>query len=111
MMTQEGRGRPALLQAALDSLRVPDLRNKIIFTFAMLAIYRLVAQVPLPGVDQGSLDNLFDRIQLLGFLLSAGGSHGYTVHTHGLHRPSQPVRQSVLHEPEDIRIVGVHRFP
>ena len=52
MMTQEGRGRPALLQAALDSLRVPDLRNKIIFTFAMLAIYRLVAQVPLPGVDR-----------------------------------------------------------
>ncbi len=75
MMTQEGRGRPALLQAALDSLRVPDLRNKIIFTFAMLAIYRLVAQVPLPGVDQASLDNLFDRIQLLGFLdLFSGGA-------------------------------------
>ncbi len=75
MMTQEGRGRPALLQAALDSLRVPDLRNKIIFTFAMLAIYRLVAQVPLPGVDQGSLDNLFNRIQLLGFLdLFSGGA-------------------------------------
>ena len=75
MMAQEVKGRPALLQAALDSLRVPDLRNKIIFTFAMLAIYRLIAQVPLPGVDQESLDNLFNRIQLLGFLdLFSGGA-------------------------------------
>ena len=75
MMAQEVKGRPALLQAALDSLRVPDLRNKILFTFAMLAIYRLIAQVPLPGVDQESLDNLFNRIQLLGFLdLFSGGA-------------------------------------
>ncbi|SVD37591.1 uncharacterized protein METZ01_LOCUS390445, partial [marine metagenome] len=41
----------------------------------MLAIYRLIAQVPVPGVDQVQLDNLFDRIQLLGFLdLFSGGA-------------------------------------
>ena len=75
MMAQDVEGRPRLLQAALDALRVPDLRNKILFTFAMLGIFRLVAQVPVPGVDQGSLDNLFDRIQLLGFLdLFSGGA-------------------------------------
>ncbi len=75
MMAQEVEGRPRLLQAALDALRVPDLRNKILFTFAMLGIFRLVAQVPVPGVDQSSLDNLFDRIQLLGFLdLFSGGA-------------------------------------
>jgi preprotein translocase subunit SecY len=75
MMAQEVEGRPRLLQAALDALRVPDLRNKILFTFAMLGIFRLVAQVPLPGIDQDSLDNLFDRIQLLGFLdLFSGGA-------------------------------------
>jgi preprotein translocase subunit SecY len=75
MMAQEVEGRPKLLQAAIDSLRVPDLRKKILFTFAMLAIFRLVAQVPLPGVDQGALDNLFQRIQLLGFLdLFSGGA-------------------------------------
>ena len=75
MMAQETEGRPRLLQAALDALRVPDLRSKIIFTFALLAIYRLIAQVPVPGVDQVQLDNLFDRIQLLGFLdLFSGGA-------------------------------------
>lgn len=75
MMAQEAESRPKLLQAALDGLRVPDLRNKIFFTLAMLAIYRLVAQVPLPGVDQGSLDDLFNRVQLFGFLdLFSGGA-------------------------------------
>ena len=75
MMAQEVEGRPRLLQAALDSLRVPDLRNKILFTFAMLGIFRLVAQVPVPGVDQNSLDRLFNDVQLLGFLdLFSGGA-------------------------------------
>ncbi len=75
MMAREVEGRPRLLQAALDSLRVPDLRTRILFTFAMLAVFRLVAQVPIPGVDQASLDNLFERVQLLGFLdLFSGGA-------------------------------------
>ena len=75
MMAQETEGRPRLLQAALDSLRVPDLRGKILFTIAMLGVFRFVAQVPIPGVDQNELDNLFQRIQLLGFLdLFSGGA-------------------------------------
>ncbi|MBM3925307.1 MAG: preprotein translocase subunit SecY [SAR202 cluster bacterium] len=75
MMAQETQGRPRLLQAALDSLKVPDLRNKILFTFALLAFYRLVAQVPVPDVDKAALDSLFDRVELLGFLdLFSGGA-------------------------------------
>ncbi len=31
--------------------RIPDLRKKIIFTFVMLIIYRLVGVIPAPGVD------------------------------------------------------------
>ena len=75
MMASEVEGRPRLLQAALDALRVPDLRARIIFTFLMLGVFRLVAQVPIPGVDQAALDNLFERVQLLGFLdLFSGGA-------------------------------------
>ena len=75
MMAQETEARPKLLQAALDSLRVPDLRGKILFTLALLGVFRFIAQVPIPGVDQGALDNLFERIQLLGFLdLFSGGA-------------------------------------
>ena len=77
MMTQEVEGRPRLLQAAIDSFRIPDLRAKIFFTLAMLAVFRFMAQVPIPGINQGQLDDLFDSNQLLGFLdLFSGGALG-----------------------------------
>ena len=41
----------------------------------MLALYRLVAHIPIPGIDQFQLDNLFNNNQLLGFLdLFSGGA-------------------------------------
>ena len=77
MMTQEVEGRPRLLQAAIESFRIPELRNKILFTLAILAVFRFMAQVPLPGIDQGRLDLLFSSNQLLGFLdLFSGGALG-----------------------------------
>ena len=75
MMAQEVEGRPRLLQAAIDAFRIPDLRAKILFTLAMLAVFRFMAQVPIPGIDQNRLDALFDSNQLLGFLdLFSGGA-------------------------------------
>ena len=75
MVGQETGGRSRLLQAAIDSLRVPDLRGKILFTLALLAVYRFIAHVPLPGVDQANLDDVFRTNQLLGFLdLFSGGA-------------------------------------
>ena len=66
---------PGLLQAVIDSLRVPDLRARILFTFAMLAVFRFVAHVPIPGVDQAALENLFRGNQLLGLLnIFSGGA-------------------------------------
>ena len=75
MMTQEVEGRPRLLQAAIDAFRVPDLRAKILFTLGILAVFRFMAQVPIPGIDHDALNNLFDQNQLLGFLdLFSGGA-------------------------------------
>ncbi|MFC1953030.1 hypothetical protein ACFLWR_02745 [Chloroflexota bacterium] len=42
--------RPRLLQAMFDAFRLPDLRRRILFTFAMLVAFRFIAHVPLPGV-------------------------------------------------------------
>jgi len=44
-----------MLQAFLNIWRIADLRNKIFFTLAMLAIYRIGFFIPLPGVDQSQL--------------------------------------------------------
>ena len=75
MMAQEAEGRPKLLQAAVDAFRVPDLRGKILFTLTMLAVFRFMAQVPIPGINGDELRDLFDSNQLLGFLnIFSGGA-------------------------------------
>jgi preprotein translocase subunit SecY len=44
-----------MLQAFINIWRVVELRNKILFTLGMLAIYRIGSFIPLPGVDQTAL--------------------------------------------------------
>ncbi len=52
-----------------------DVRNKILFTLAMLAIYRLIIHIPLPGVDVSQLKQFFAQNELLGLVdVFSGGS-------------------------------------
>lgn len=77
MLSAEAQGGrlPRLVQAAIDAFNLPDLRAKILFTLAMLALYRFAAHIPMPGIDQIQLDNLFRSNELLGFLdLFSGGA-------------------------------------
>ncbi len=68
-------GRPQLLQSMIDAMRVPDLRARILFTLAMLVVFRFVAHVPVPGVDTQALAQAFQQQALLGFLdLFSGGA-------------------------------------
>jgi len=61
-----------------DALRIPDLRRRVLFTIGMLAIFRFIAHVPLPGVDPAALQALFQRNALLGMLdLFSGGAMRY----------------------------------
>ncbi len=60
-----------------SSLQSTDLRNRIIFTIFILAIYRLGTFVPLPGIDPQQLQTLMEGNQrgLLGmFNVFAGGA-------------------------------------
>ncbi len=67
-----------MLQASINAFRIPDLRRKILFTFAMLVIFRIVAHVPVPGIDTAALADIFSRQdvgQILGILnIFSGGS-------------------------------------
>jgi len=40
-----------VLHTILNSVRVPEIRRKLLFTAALLALYRLGAYIPVPGVD------------------------------------------------------------
>jgi len=41
-----------MIKTFINIFRVPELRNKVLFTLFMLAIYRIGYHVPLPGTDQ-----------------------------------------------------------
>jgi len=64
-----------MIDAIRNAMRLPDLRNKILFTVLILVIYRFAAHIPVPNVDPNALKNLFSQNQLLGFLdLFSGGA-------------------------------------
>ncbi len=56
-------------------LTVKDLRDKILFIVGILVLYRILANIPLPGVDVVALKQLFEGNQLLNLLniFSGGG--------------------------------------
>ncbi len=43
--------------------RVPELKNKILFTLYMLLIYRVGAHITVPGLDRGALAQQFGQLQ------------------------------------------------
>ncbi len=49
-------------------LKVPDLRNKVLFTVAMLALYRLGSYIPAPGIDQNAVNTLKKQAETGGIL-------------------------------------------
>lgn len=73
--TQQQRPQPQLLQAAVQAMSQPDIRQKLLFTFAMLVIFRFVSNVPVPGINPAALESLFERSTVLGFLnIFSGGA-------------------------------------
>ncbi len=54
---------------------LPDLRKRILYAIALLVLVRVLAHVPLPGVNVDELRNFFGRNQIFGLLnMFSGGS-------------------------------------
>ncbi len=64
-----------MLAAFISALKTPDLRKKILFTLAMVAVYRLGATIPSPGVSYSAINQCLDFNNANG----AGGNDLYTV--------------------------------
>ena len=63
----------------LDIFRIPELRKRVLFTLAVLAVYRVGAAIPIPGINGDALRALFQAHQnsLFGFLdVFSGGALG-----------------------------------
>ena len=48
--------------------KIPELRNKLLFTLLMIAIYRLGAHIPVPGIDLGQIKEIQDKADSSGVL-------------------------------------------
>ena len=66
-----------MLNGFQNASRIPELRRRLLFTLAMLAVYRLGIHVPTPGIDRQAMAAFFDQQKntLFGFLnLFSGGA-------------------------------------
>jgi preprotein translocase subunit SecY len=65
------------LQSFANVFNVPDLRKRVVFTFLLLAVYRLGAHIPTPGVDPQAINAFFKASagSIFGFLdIFSGGA-------------------------------------
>jgi preprotein translocase subunit SecY len=68
-----------MLQGFRDTFRIPELKRRLLFTAALLAVYRLGGHVPSPGIDGHALSAFFEQQKntLFGLYdLFVGGSLG-----------------------------------
>ncbi|MDI3496339.1 MAG: preprotein translocase subunit SecY [Patescibacteria group bacterium] len=61
--------------------KAKDLRNKILYVLGMLVIFRFLAHIPIPGVNEAALKSLFASNQVLGLLnmFSGGGMETFSI--------------------------------
>ena len=67
-----------MLSSFKNMFRIPDLRNKILFTLLIICLYRMGSHVPVPGIDFEAVKRLEESAKaggVLGFLnLFSGGA-------------------------------------
>ncbi len=77
-----------MLEGFSNASRIPELRRRLLFTAAMLAVYRLGVAVPTPGIDGQALSAFFDAASgtLFGWvnLFSGGAWEQFSVFALGI---------------------------
>lgn len=55
--------------------QIPDIRRRLLFVLLILAIFRLIATIPIPGIDEAVLDQYFASNEFFGILnIFSGGA-------------------------------------
>src|SRR5438309_7458910 len=70
-----------MLEAIGNALRIPELRRKILFTLGLFLVFRILADIAVPGADKAALDKLFNSNAFLGLLdlFSGGGLSTFSI--------------------------------
>ncbi len=51
-----------MISALANAFKIPELRKRIFFALALLAVYRIGCYIPTPGIDGAALSELFKRL-------------------------------------------------
>ena len=77
-----------MAQGFTNIFKIPELKNRILITLLLLAVYRIGVHVPTPGIDTAALKSIFASAQgtLLGFfdMFSGGGLSNLSVFALGI---------------------------
>jgi preprotein translocase subunit SecY len=70
-----------VLESLLNAFRAPDVRRRILFVLVILLVFRVLAHVPVPGVDLAALRQFLGENPLLNLLdlFSGGGLSSFSV--------------------------------
>jgi len=64
-----------LFNKLIQIFKIKDLRNKILFVLGIFVVFRIMANIPIPGIDIENLRNFFGGNQILGLMnLFTGGA-------------------------------------
>ena len=69
--------RSPLFSSIKNIFSIPDLRNRVLFMLGLLAVYRIGAYIPTPGINHSALEQLFQAQSgtIFGFLdIFSGGN-------------------------------------
>ncbi len=77
-----------MLEGFQNAGRIPELRRRVLFTLAMLAVYRLGVAIPTPGIDGKALADFFDQARNTVFglvnLFSGGALERFSIFALGI---------------------------
>ncbi len=77
-----------MLEGFSNASRIPELRRRLLFTLAMLAVYRIGVAIPTPGIDGKALGEFFESVAntVLGLvnLFSGGALEQFSIFALGI---------------------------
>ncbi len=75
-----------MFESLLNAFRAPDIRRRIFYVLGLLIVFRLLAAVPVPGIDAAQLKQLVEGNPIIGLLdlFSGGGLASFSVVALGL---------------------------
>lgn len=70
-----------MIEVLRSAWKLADLRRKILFTMAMMVVFRIGAHIPVPGINTQVIADLIDKGQLLGFfdIISGGAFKRFSI--------------------------------